>query len=220
MADAPAAGGGGGGWGALEVILAIILAIGLISTLTGNPIVSVTGPAKKAAITTKSKTTVSATDSSGCGIIMQLPTPKQSIDTVVTVKGIVARCINTTSIPSTLTAYVIDSKNTILSAYTTIAVNQSYFGDPTFSAVIPLQGVAHSTTAYVIINGPTRMDGSMLSSRVQVQLRTGTATTTTTTTNTGSYFVPTNGNPAQVYTSPTTTTTNNNTNTGGSGNTF
>ncbi len=172
MADAPA---GGGGWGALEIILAIVLAIGLITTITNTPLGSVIGPAKGSA----TKTTKVVTANPGCGLIVSLPTKKEQISNAVTVNGYVAQCLNVSAVPDALNAYVVDSTGSVLSAYTTIPINKSFFGDDTFSSVIPLQGVAHSTTAYLVISSPAATNGTSLSARIQLQLLPGNTTVIT-----------------------------------------
>ncbi len=201
MADAPAP-SSGSGWGALEVILALVLAIGLISTLTGNPIPSLAGPSAKTPIT---KTAVAKPT---CGIIVSSPAHQEKIGTEVLLSGVVAQCL-TSTVPDTLTAHVVDSTGTSLSAVTTITVNHGFFGDATFSTSIPLVGVAHSIQAYVMVSGPTHADGSANTVRVPIQLipadpsaHSAPAPTTfsTTTSSTTNYYAT---NPVSSYVAPT-----------------
>ncbi len=222
MADAPS--GGGGGWGALEIILALVLAIGLITTLTGGSIQPLFGTdttAKKATITGNNATTTSV----GCGIVVSSPKVKQKIATEVAVAGSFPECITSANIPSTINAQVIDSTGNPLSVYTSIPISKGFFGlggGTTFNATIPLVGVARSTTGYLILTAPTQADGSVLSTRIAIQFAPGSTTyaqnagqptyiPNTTTTNSG-YFVPTTStNSAQViYTPPAATTSNTN----------
>jgi hypothetical protein len=239
MADAPAA-GGGGGWGALEVILALVLAVGLITTLTGGKITPLFGPAT----TSNTATSTSGTKTSGCTIIVDSPKTKAKIDTSVSVSGSFPSCIASSVVPDTINAQVVDSTGASLSVYTSIPVSKGLFGvgAATFNANIPLVGTAHSTTGYLILVTPARTDGSSYTARVAIQFVPGstinaynngqptfvpsqnylpngttsygttTTNTNTTTTNyaTGQSFVPSTYS-SNTYTTPTTT--NNNTTT-------
>lgn len=193
MADAPAA-GGGNGWGALEIILAIVLAIGLITTLTGNPINPVTGSSS----TKKTATTKSS--SSSCGLVITNPTSKQKVGTIITVNGTINKCLAlNVVVPSAVVVHVVDSNGSIISAYSTISVSKSLFGYGTFTGTVQLtNGTYNATTAYVVV------ETTGLTARVPVILNSGQnagGILFNTTTNNGSYFVP------------TTSTTQNNTNT-------
>ncbi|MEO5646206.1 MAG: hypothetical protein ABIO57_03880 [Candidatus Paceibacterota bacterium] len=220
MADAPS-GGSGSGWGALEVILALILGIGLITTLTGGTIQPLFGTAttgKKTVATGTAKTTAPT----GCGIVVSRPKTKEKVTTEVAVAGSFPECITAANIPTTINAQVVDSTGTPLSVYTSIPINKGFFGlggGSTFNATIPLVGVAHSTSGYLILSAPTQADGSVLSTRVAIQFATGTTSNATnagqptyipnTTTTGGSYFVPSTTYPSNTSGQTTTTTTTN-----------
>jgi hypothetical protein len=211
MADAPAP-SSGGGWGALEVILALVLAIGLISTITGNPVPSLTGKSKIPA----TKTVTVAQPS--CGIVVSSPKAQEKIGTEVLLSGSIVQCL-TSTVPDTLNAHVVDATGASLSAVTAVTVNHGFFGGATFSTTIPLVGIAHSIKAYVVVSGPTHTDGSAETIRVPVQLipadplsapsnTSGQAATHfNTTTSTSNYYAtpvsnPAPYNPAPAYTAP------------------
>jgi hypothetical protein len=162
MADAPAP-SGGSGWGALEVIVVLVLVIGLISTISGKPILSL-----------RNKSTIAATKTvtapqPSCGIVLTSPKPQEKIGTEVVLNGSIIQCL-TNTIPDTLTAHVVDATGTSLSDSTTIDVSHSIFGGGSFSTTIPLVGTARSTKAYVIVSGPVRANGTAETVRLPIQL--------------------------------------------------
>jgi hypothetical protein len=195
MADAPAS-GGGSGWGALEVILALVLAIGVISTLTGNPITPIFGTTPEAKKTTTVTPSSSVLD--GCTAVVTAPANNGQIDTVVSISGSFTSCSNGFSVPSSLNAQVVDSTGGSLSAYTPVPVTSSPFGNARFSATVQLAGVAHSTSAILIITGN---DGSDI--RIPIKLTPRNATSTYTSTITTTNTIPTSTTPV-YYTGPTT----------------
>ncbi|GEM_PF-2071806 len=195
MADTPVS-GGGGGWAAAEVILAIILAIGLISTLTGNPIQPIFN--QKGNSTTISKTiVVKSYTLSGCTVALTSPVAKQTIVSSVDVGGSFVSCVDRSTLPTLVYVQVVDSTGTVLSPLSSTSVTGSIFGNAHFSATVPLSGVAHSTNATVIITA----GGSGTDIRIPVKLATSNVPVVTgTTTTTKTYVAPT-------YVAPTQTTT-------------
>jgi hypothetical protein len=177
MADAPS--GGDSGWGALEVILAVVLGIGVISTLTGN---TIGGSSKTPSTASSAKSTASHSTAYGCTVVVTNPIAKQSIDSQFTVSGTVDSCDSSRNFPTTLYAQVVDSKGTVLSQLTPIAISRDIFGDIRFSATVQLTGSARSTSATVIVSGPASSAGAALNIRVAVKLKTGTGSSQTTTT--------------------------------------
>src|ERR1700761_840224 len=115
MADAAPA--GGGGWGALEIILAVLLGIGLIATLTGTPL---PGSANTASSTKKA--TAAATSNSytisGCTLVISNPLKNAQIDNTVIINGSITACLDQDALPTALNAQVTDSTGALLSLYT------------------------------------------------------------------------------------------------------
>ncbi|MEK7228193.1 MAG: hypothetical protein AAB681_02460, partial [Patescibacteria group bacterium] len=85
MADAPAP--KSSGWGAFEVILGLLLAVGLISSIQGKPIA-------KEVETKKPKETVSLPDDSvnRCGLSITAPLSLQNVSGSVRLSGSVNGC--------------------------------------------------------------------------------------------------------------------------------
>jgi hypothetical protein len=83
MADAPKTGGGISEWGTFEIVLIVLLAIGLLSRLSGNPITPID--------TTPTKTAVSApaTDDTAarCGLVIARPHSLETVTGFVTLSG-------------------------------------------------------------------------------------------------------------------------------------
>ncbi|MDB5255202.1 MAG: hypothetical protein JWL92_578, partial [Candidatus Nomurabacteria bacterium] len=123
MADAPSA-GGGGGWSAVEVIVALVLGIGLITTLTGGTI----KPIFDTPDTAKKSSTIKTPTATGCNIVVSRPKTKENINNAVTVSGSFPECITPSSIPETINAQVVDSKGNPLSLYTALPVSKGFFG--------------------------------------------------------------------------------------------
>ncbi|MES2224485.1 MAG: hypothetical protein V4478_00695 [Patescibacteria group bacterium] len=210
MADAPAS-GGGSGWGALEVILALVLAIGLISTLTGNPITPIFGPSK----TGSSAKSAAATKGTayGCTVVVSEPSPKEKIGSEVKVSGTISACADGgSSFPKTIYAQVVDSKGTVLSVLTPLPISKNFFGEVRFSAAVTLSGIARSSNATLIITGPATDTAKSANIRVAITLKTGIAAPAPI--NTDANFVPAAGymptatptpaptQPQPVYTPP------------------
>lgn len=219
MADAP-----GGGWSAAEVIIALILGIGLITTLTGGtikPIFDTPDTAKKVSsggVTAK-----------GCTVTVTSPKAKEKINNAVSVTGSFPECISSSAIPDTINAQVVDSKGTPLSVYTALPIRKSFFGNATFSGIVPLSGAAQSTTGYLILTTPARSDGSYITTRVAIQLIPGDTIGAPSGSTGGSYFVPNpsaqpnapvQNNPTPVYNQPSNPNPSQPANPGSGGTTF
>ncbi len=225
MADAPA---GGSGWGALEIILAIVLGIGLIATLTGTPITPLIGGPTASTKTKTAAPTTTEYDLGGCTLVFTRPTPSESIDTSVTVEGGVTTCLNDGALPTFLNAQVVDSKGSILSDLTQLDISKSLFGDVTVSATIPLSGVARSTSATVIISGTTATTGKTIAIRIPIKLIARTNPTpivtsgfnNTSTDAPASYTAPAYIAPTPVLVHPAPQTTTSPTSSGSGGTTF
>jgi len=177
MADAPA--GGGSSWGPFEIILAVVLGIGLISTLSGHPLNSDSTNTASTKVKTSNNTSVSVNNVNGCSITLTRPAVHESIATAVTIIGTVGSCNDGTTV-QTVYAQVVDSKGTLLSNYTPITVDTTSIPN-TFNATVPLTGTALSTTGYLIVAGPSTADGTTQDVRVAIKFATAAKMPTTST---------------------------------------
>jgi hypothetical protein len=213
MADAPS--GGGSGWGALEVILAIILAIGLLATITGNPVPDIFGPSSSSSTTTtatkasshSSKPTTTVTGSA-CGVAISNPVQGQLVGSDVIFNGSIDQCLTfNTTVPDTVVVYVTDAYGDAISTYQTLPVAKSFFGGGSFSGDVEITAAAPSSAAYAVLTGPS------FKIRIPVILNNPNPVTTAPADNSGAYFVPTPTTTGDDTTSQTVTNNDTNTNT-------
>lgn len=157
MADAkPAAAPSGGGWGALEIGVVIILAIGLISSITGTK--STPTDQSGAEITETSNTLQDANAS--CGLTVQSPKPSSKIGASIEITGSTSGCNWSPVDDVALYAIVVDAKGKPVSPYTKVLktklpVVESGYGvnlsEVTFTARVPITKTAAKGTGYLIL---------------------------------------------------------------------
>jgi hypothetical protein len=144
MADAPS--GGGNGWGAFEVILALILGTGLVSTIFNKgkitPVIQTTP---------QDSVTVSDTSANSCGLSLTAPLSMQKVSTEVRVSGSTQGCNWNPDGTTLLFAQVVNSKGAPVSNFTTIQrVSDSGFLYDSFDTTIAING-APTGTGYLIL---------------------------------------------------------------------
>ena len=155
MADAPS---GGGGISGGEIIVLVVLALGALAVLSGNPIKvqNNTTPSTPAPVVQQ------------CVITLTRPSTKELISTVVTVVGSITPCSNTPALATVVYAQVVDSSGALMSTYTPIPVTATDTTRGTFAANIAITGAPAAGTGYIIITGPNKADGTATSSRVAI----------------------------------------------------
>ncbi|MDB5188725.1 MAG: hypothetical protein JWM92_323 [Candidatus Nomurabacteria bacterium] len=158
MADAPASGGGISG---PEIILIVVLAIGLIATLSGNPIKPYSAKPATAPVVAKTPTPQ-------CGITLTAPVKLQQVFQKVVVAGTITPC-PTTATPISLYAQVVDGNGTPLSILTPLSIvptANNMIGN--FSATVSLTTAPTTNSGAIIITGPVNSDGTSLTARTPV----------------------------------------------------
>ncbi len=143
MADAPS---GGSSWGTFEVILGILLAIGLLSNITGKPITPITETSKK------EKTELKPTDDSQnrCGLSITKPLSMENISDSFVLSGSVNGCNWKADGTTALFAQVINGAGVPVSDF----VRVESLGDNIFNASFQKQIFINGNpkgTGYVIL---------------------------------------------------------------------
>lgn len=142
MADAPS----GSSWGALEIILVVVLVIGFFTQLQNG----FTDP--NTVDSSKSKETISSTTPEPvCGLTVSRPRSLEKITTFVTLTGQVSDCQWKATETVALYAQVIDSTGRPLSEYTAVAPQQLMYGQASFAATIYLNRQSTTTKGFVIL---------------------------------------------------------------------
>ena len=163
MADAPSS-GGGSGWGAFEVVLALILAIGLLSNLNGNKnktVLNVTPP----------KTTISPIDTSAnrCGLSITSPLSLEKVSNSVRISGSVNGCNWNPSGNTALFAQVITGGGVPVSDFITVTNNGANFLNTSFDTTIAINGNPNPGTGYLILIPATQTTEKQITVRIPVR---------------------------------------------------
>lgn len=159
MADAPAS--GGSKLAGVEIIVLVILGLGALSVLSGNPI-KPTPTATPGTVTTHSP-------APRCGITLTRPIKNEHVTNLVTVVGTVTPCDTTPLLAEVLTAQVIDRSGAPMSDLTRITMAAATNTSASFSGAIPITANPLPGTGYLIITGPVRPDGTSLSTRTAIR---------------------------------------------------
>ncbi len=146
MADAPS--GGGSGWGAFEIALLVLLVIGLLSRLNGDPIaVDTSTPAK-----TQTIESVQDDTTARCGLLVSRPHSLESVNGFVALMGTVGTCNWVVDNGTALYAQVIDFKGVPVSSYTAVSAGIAAIdGTAPFTASIPFTVTPTTTKGYIIL---------------------------------------------------------------------
>ncbi len=159
MADAPA--GGGNKLAGVEILLLVVLGLGALAVLSGNPIKPVT-PASPVATHTKAP-------APKCGIALARPQNNERISTIVTLVGTITPCDHAPLLDTVLTVQVVDKTGAPMSDLTRITMATATDRSASFSGSLPITGNPLPGTGYVIVTGPTRYDGSSLTARTAIK---------------------------------------------------
>jgi hypothetical protein len=145
MADAPKS--GGSGWTALEIIVVLVLAIGLLDRLTGRETTPILGPG----------TTQPAADSKldysdpYCGLTLITPKRNASIAQSISLAGSVSGCNWNTDGKTALHAQITDANGLPLSEYLTIPISTKTTATANFAGIITLTAPAPTATGTLIL---------------------------------------------------------------------
>lgn len=144
MADAPAP--KTSSWGAFEVILGLLLAIGLISSIQGKPISSTVNEKK-------AKEVVSPLDDSvnRCGLSITAPLSLQNVSGVVRLSGSVNGCNWKPDGNKVLFAQVINGAGVPVSDFVTVMGNGTNFLTAAFDTTIYINGNPTGTGYLILI---------------------------------------------------------------------
>lgn len=144
MADAPAS--KESSWGAFEVILGLLLAVGLLSRIQGKPIVPPTED-------NQSKETISLADDSSnrCGLSITEPISLQKVTGFVRLSGSVNGCNWKPDGNKLLFAQVINGAGVPVSDFVTVIGNGSNFLTEAFDTTIVINGNPKGTGYLMLI---------------------------------------------------------------------
>ena len=144
MADAPAP--KTSSWGAFEVILGLLLAIGLISSIQGKPISSITKEEKP-----KEKISLPDDSQNRCGLSITTPLSLQNVSGYVRVSGSVNGCNWKPDGNKALFAQIINGAGVPVSDFVTVMGNGSNFLTTAFDTTIIINGNPTGTGYLILI---------------------------------------------------------------------
>ena len=169
MADDKGAAGGGSSWGPIEIILAIVLGIILLSYITGRPIV----PLVSDAPSSKDSVIAEPELNNNCGLTVTKPRPLEKVTGSITVSGRITGCQWYASNGIALYAQAVDSRGRPVTSYTSVpALGVDGNAHASFSSVLRLTRTPAKGTGYVIlIPATTNQDTPTGTSRIPVQFQ-------------------------------------------------
>lgn len=141
--------GGGSSWGALEIAIIILLAIGLLNRLTNRTPSTISDtvvprPETKQGIPLKELT------ATRCGLVLATPQQNQKVSTFVVISGSVNGCEWNATPEVALYAQLVDIEGNLLSDYTAIPVVTYEEGVATFNTTISITSPAGNRKGYAI----------------------------------------------------------------------
>lgn len=165
MADAPSS-GGGSSWGAFEVILALLLAVALLSNIGNNT----TKDSTKPTTTTPKKTTVSKIDDSAnrCGLAVTAPLSLQKVSGSVRLSGVITGCNWKPSENTALFAQVINGAGVPVSEFIAVQNNNTDLINTAFDTNIEITG-NQTGTGYLILIPATPVADKSITVRIPLQ---------------------------------------------------
>ena len=164
MADAPS--GGGSSWGAFEVILGLVLAIGLLSSISNKgkitPVVSTDVP---------EKATIASIDTSTdrCGLAITAPLSLERVSESVRLAGLLSGCNWKPDGTTALFAQVINAGGVPLSDFVPVQDLGTDFLHTSFDTVITIDGNPTGTGYLILI--PATQQEQTRSISVRIPLR-------------------------------------------------
>lgn len=145
MADDKGGGGGGWEWGALEIVLAVLLVIGVLDRITGT---------KSSTISATPVAPVVQEDPSiRCGLSLEAPKPNEKSRAFITVRGTVGSCNWKATASTALYAQVVDAKGKSVTHYLAIPPLSFDQGSDTvaFDQVISFTATPAKGIGYLIL---------------------------------------------------------------------
>lgn len=135
-------------WGALEIVLVLVLTIGLLSNLRGAA-PSLFPPERKT-IAEPVTSTKALQPKKDCGIKLTRPKPQETVGSFLPVQGFVSGCGWQSN--NSVAAYVqiVDVLGMPMSAYTPIPVATTYNNQDTFSSSIVISGTPAPGIGYAL----------------------------------------------------------------------
>lgn len=159
-------GGGGPEWGALEIVIGILLVIGVLDHLTGRPGF---GDAAKTPQTSAPAVVQHARDAT-CGLSLTRPAQFEVSKGFVTIVGTVGSCNWKLDGDTALYAQVIDGKGKPISSYTKVQPSAIDGTSVSFAASIPFTQPPSTATGYVLFVPAVQPDPMYtLSTRVPIK---------------------------------------------------
>lgn len=161
-------GGGGSSWGTFEILLGILLLIGLLARLQGDPIGS--SPSQQ---TTSSTETYAINDprNPSCGLTLYSPHSLEKIDTSIALSGEIANECNWITTPDVaLYAQVIDARGRQLSSYTAVPpLSRTNNTSTQFSTMIGVTVPAEVTRGTLILIPATQTSSETRTLRIPLR---------------------------------------------------
>lgn len=160
MADAA----GGSNWGPFEVIIVLVLAIGLLSNITGKTISPVV-------VTTKDKKEVAPkiNDSANrCGLSITSPLSQEKVSYNVRLSGLINGCNWKADGNKLLYAQIVDGSGVPVSDFITVENNNSSIFSPNFDIDILIRGNP-TGTGYLILVPATQTPEKPISVRIPLK---------------------------------------------------
>lgn len=145
MADAPS---GGSSWGPFEIILGLLLAIGLLSNISGKPITPVTETKEKKS--TEQVSNINNSPSKTCGLSVTEPISMQNVSTSVRLSGSVNGCSWKNDGSKALYAQVINGAGVPVSDFVTVESDPNDILKTSFSKDIVITTPA-TGTGYLLL---------------------------------------------------------------------
>jgi hypothetical protein len=165
MADDKGDGGGGWEWGALEIIIGLVLVIGLVDHLFGGGDML----SKQGALTT-APVVEQVEEGSTCGLSLIRPHANEKVANVILLAGSAGECDWKTTQTIALYAQVVDSKGKPVSGYMPIPPSGSSGSGVSFDSVVALTAKPAKGTGYLILLPAVQTTGAhTISTRIPLQ---------------------------------------------------
>ncbi len=143
MADA--APSGGSSWGPFEIIIALVLAMGVLNAISGKNTIPTVNP-------DSSKEVVGLSEKDKrCGLSVISPVSLEKVSNSIRLEGSVSGCRWNASEDTALYAQVITGGGVPVSEYVAVVINNTDEKKKTFNMAISLKDAPTSGTGYVLL---------------------------------------------------------------------
>jgi hypothetical protein len=157
-------GGGGWEWGALEIVIGLILVIGLLDHLFGD------GTLSKQPSPTPAPVVQQTTQNNTCGLTLIRPHANEKVTNVILLAGSAGGCDWKTTKTVALYAQVVDSKGKPVSAYMPVPPSRSSDAGVSFDSAVALTAKPAKGIGYLILVPAVQPPGShTISTRIPLQ---------------------------------------------------